>query len=444
MTGLSENMDAVTEFIATIQERNIPSDIFDLARKAVTDSIGVAIGAHNEEAGQSIRRVAAKWSTSGNAQIVLGGTAAPAVAALINGTLGHCLDYDDTHVCSLSHLSNPTWAAALAVGAGQDADEMAILQAYIAGFEVGARLGGNNFGQSANERGLHATGIFGCFAAATAASRLLNLNKKQTACAIGAAATQTGGLTGSFGTMSKPFHAGKAAMNGVLSAELAAEGFTAQTSLLDDGGLANALVQDRAAGIGNLNFNDGWELAQNTYKPYAACLLTHPVIDAARSLSGKVDGSKIASVTIHINPICAQLAGKPAPTTPLEGKFSTAYCAALGLNGHLATEQDFATVRLTDRYIQEAVQKTKLRPDGAIDLRAARLEVEMSDGSVYSSQTETALGNPGNPMSWANMRAKFDALVQPVLGAATDELFDILKNFGSPGDLARMNALIAR
>ena len=337
MSTHPRNMATTARFISAARGLNLPPDVLDAARKCLVDWCGVAIGARGEAAERATRRAVAGWRTAGGAQIVLGGRAAPAAAALVNGTMAHCLDYDDTHVGAVAHMSGPTWAAALALGTHLELDESLILQAFVAGFESGARIG-QGVGGALNRRGWHATGVFGCLGAAAAASVLLGLDEDATANALGAAATQTGGLTASFGTMSKPFHAGKAAFNGILAAELAAAGFAANTELLEsDGAMVAALVQDGATAIRSLDFDAGWEILANTFKPYASCLLTHPVIDAARRLAERVEARPVSRIEVRVNPACEQHAGKTAPSTPLEGKFSTAYCSALGLTGRLAT-----------------------------------------------------------------------------------------------------------
>jgi 2-methylcitrate dehydratase PrpD len=445
MTATHTNADAIGHFVTTIGGRNFPLEVLDAARMALVDSIGVAIGAQGEGAEVSVRSVATRWGTTGQAQVILGGKATAAAAALVNATMGHCLDYDDTHVGAIAHLSNPIWAAALAVGANEGMSERDILNAYIAGFEVGARVGGAKFGDMLNMRGLHSTGVFGCLGATVAASALLGLDDNGVASALGAAATQTSGLTASFGTMSKPFHAGKAALNGVLSAELARDGFVSATDLLEeDGGLAKALVQDGSAAVQPLDFSQHWELTRNTYKPYAACLLTHPVIDAARALADQAEGRDISEIHVDVNPACIKLAGKPNPTSGLEGKFSTAFCTALALTGHRATSLDFVAERINDPALQNIVQRVRLSPDKSMDLRSAHMRIDFTDGDALEAHTDMARGNPDNPMDWDDMRQKFMAMVEPVLGADAESLFDLLRNFGEDGQLEKINGLLSQ
>jgi len=439
------NAETAGRFIAGAKRQNFPAEVVDAARKCLVDTVGVALGARDEPAGQVARRVAANWGSRGQAQVLLGGKAAAAPAALVNATMGHCLDYDDTHVGAVAHLSNPTWNATLAMGLHLGASERDMLAAFIAGFEMGARLGNNGLGQVINLRGFHSTGVFGCLASATAASVLLGLDEAGVRNALGAAATQVGGLVGSFGTMAKPFHAGKAALNGILAAELAAEGFeAAQTMIEPDGPLARALVQDKAMLLQTLDLAGEWELPRNTFKPYSCCLLTHPVVDSARKVADKIKGRDVAEIVVRVGPPAIHLAGKTAPVTGLEGKFSTAYCAALGLTGHSATAADFDDAVVADPALQNLVRRTRLVAEDARDVRSARIEIKFLDGGSLDSETAMALGNPGNPMSWDDMRVKFDALVEPVLGRQDcAALFDVLRRFDT-GAAAEYVRLVGR
>jgi 2-methylcitrate dehydratase PrpD len=237
-----------------------------------------------------------KLAQRGQSDGLFGGTAAAPFAALANGTLAHCLDFDDTYVKAITHTSAPVWAATLALGEEVGADEAAMLSAFVAGFETAARIG-SGLGEAVTARGWHGTGVFGRLGAAAAAAVLLRLDAKQSLHALGAAATQTGGLTASFGTMAKPFHAGRAAMDGIVAAQLAASGFAAATGLFEPGGgLDTALVQDRSATFSPID-TTGWRILENSFKPYAACHLTHPAVDAARALAPSAnERGAIASV----------------------------------------------------------------------------------------------------------------------------------------------------
>jgi 2-methylcitrate dehydratase PrpD len=400
--------------------RTLPGEVLEAARFCIADWYGVALGALGLQPVGAIARTVRGWGTRGECPVLAGGTAAAPAAALVNGTMAHCLDFDDTHVGSISHLSGPTWAAAFAAAMDAGVDPQRAVRGFIAGFEVGARVGGGGFGVATNERHTHATGVFGCLAAAAAAASVYGLGREQTQAALAIAATQVGGLTGSFGTPAKPFHAGKAAFNGLLAAQMAREGYTGAADMLEPGGgLDRALVQDKRTTVPELDFDEGWEITRNTFKPYASCLLTHPVIDAGKVLGPQVDMAAVETIRVIVHPLAIQLAGKQAPSTAYEGKFSLAYTTALSLLGRNATQGDFTDAGVNDARMQALVRKVQLVPTPEMALTAATLELQLRDGTKRQAHTPLALGNPGRPMGWDDMRGKFVSLTQPALGEAS-------------------------
>jgi 2-methylcitrate dehydratase PrpD len=237
--------------------------------------------------------------------------------------------------------------------------------------------------------------------------------------------------------MSKPFHAGKAAFNGVLSAQLAKAGFAAAHDLIEtDTGLSVAMVQDRSHAIAPITFAaDDWEIMRNTFKPYASCLLTHPVIDSARKARARAAGRTIDSVQVNVHPMAIQLAGDPSPQTPLQGKFSTGYCAALALNGYSAAAPDFSIERVNDPHLRDLLKRVTLNSIPDREKTAASIVVTLSNGTRIATDTTLALGNPGNPMQWRDLEAKFMGLAEPVAGgAASETMFCNLQNCGKGGD----------
>lgn len=428
--------DSVVAFLAAARTRSYPADVIAAARMCLVDWAGVAIGAADEAPGKIVRDA---MQEPGPAPVLSGGTASSAIAALINGTLAHTLDFDDTHVPSLTHISGPTWAAVLALAAKCDDDNADLLGAFISGFEVGGRLG-TLIGPAMLERGIHATAVIGGLAATAAGCVLLGLTEAQTANALGLAATQAGGLTASFGTMAKPFHAGKAAMNAVIAVQLAKAGFTASHETLDGSkGLAGTLIQDRSLTFAAITANH-WQILQNTFKPYASCLLTHASIDCARKIAPALDGP-VEHVIADVHPLAIQLAGKTGPRTPLEGKFSLAFCIALGLNGHTASAADFSDARLQDARIGQIAARVKLNADPSLRETAAHVSVVLQDGSQHKADTAFALGNPENPMQWPDMKAKFVALTERRLGTGAEALFERLRTVGHKHDLVAVAQL---
>src|SRR5258707_4593276 len=184
------NRPAMAVYIAGAPQRVLPPEVADMARLCLADGLGVAIGAADEPAGGIVREVAASWRSEGKARVLFGGTAAAPFAALANGTLAHCLDFDDTYVKAITHTSAPVWAATLALGEEIGADEAAMLSAFVAGFETAARIG-SGLGEAVTARGWHGTGVFGPLRAAAPAPAPLRLDVGDAMHARGACAAQT-------------------------------------------------------------------------------------------------------------------------------------------------------------------------------------------------------------------------------------------------------------
>src|SRR5262249_2634579 len=148
------NGPAIAAYIAGAQRRALPPEVAEMARQCLADWLGVAIGAGEEPAGRIVRAVAGGWQSEGRSRILFGGTAGPPFAAPANGTLAHCLDFDDTYVRAITHTSAPVWAATFALGEETGADESTMLSAFVAGFETAARIG-DGLGEPVSTRGWH-------------------------------------------------------------------------------------------------------------------------------------------------------------------------------------------------------------------------------------------------------------------------------------------------
>jgi 2-methylcitrate dehydratase PrpD len=432
---------------ARVRGRVLPPVILNAAKRALVDFLGVTVGAVDEAPVRSVRGAVDAWHAAGNAQIFLGPRTTPALAVLVNATMAHAMDFDDTHPMGGGHPSGPCWSTALAMAQEVDAGETDIIAAFLTGYEVMTKLGGGGVpgvGRSLQRRGFHPTSMFGRMGAAAVASVLLGLDEGQVQAALGAAATTAGGLVGSFGTHSKPFHSGKAAMDGILAAQLAANGFIAATHLYErDKGLLDAFIQDRVVEVPPLDFDEKWEILDNAFKPFASCRGTHPSTQAARSLASRVAGRPIAEVRAQVHPGCLVTAGKPHPRTPLEGKFSVAFCISLGLAGYEVVAPDFCDAAYNDPRVRDILSKVHVT---AIDGQApycAHLDVVMVDGESLHADTDIVLGHPDNPMSWDDLRTKFEGLAKPVLGAGKSaDLFEVARNFEQRGSLRKLMALL--
>lgn len=298
-------------------------------------------------------------------------------------------------------------ASALAVGMDRGCTEIDILKAFVIGFEVGTTMG-DEVGLRLAAGGWHPTGTLGHFSATAAAAVLLKLTPGQTAHALGLAATQCAGLQSSGGSMAKPFHVGKAAMNGIMSAELALQGLEATTTLFDQerSGILGSLLQEAILPRFN-SLGETWQILKNSFKPYAACQLTHSAFEVGKNAAPKFKREGLKKISVYVNPLAPQVASRPRATTPMEGKFSIRYCTALGLHGYSAGQEDFTDARIAESELKELTELIDVVPDEAVERWASRLEITYTDGSVCSSTLEVVSGGPGRPLLWPDLNKKF-------------------------------------
>jgi 2-methylcitrate dehydratase PrpD len=437
----------IAQYATGALARKLPDEVRAAAVTALVDYMGVAVGAAHDAPVRPVRRVAESWGARGKARIFLGPLTTPALAALVNGTMAHAMDYDDAHQMGAGHVSCPCWSAALAVAGHLDAGEKETLAAFVAGFEVMARLGGGGpagVGRSLHRRGFHPTSVFGRVGAAVVASVLMRLDEQATERALGVAATTAGGLIGSFGTHAKPFHGGKAAMDGILAAQLAREGFESATHLLElRNGLLDSFIQDHAAEVPPMDFDACWELLRNGYKPYASCRATHASIQAARALAPRLESRKITRVHARVHPNAVVTAGKMNPRTPLECKFSVPFCIALGLSGYRLVASEFNEATFRDAAVTRLLPLIELEVVKDQAQYEAHLAVTVEGGEVLRSDTDVVLGHAQNPMSAGDFHGKFQGLVEPVLGAKKGaQLYEVLNRFEQPGTLRNVMTIL--
>lgn len=445
MTAPLTNSAIVAGYVQSARGQALRPEIIDAAKMCFVDWMAVCIGARSTPEAQALRRYVAHNARAGNVALLTGGMADAATAALINGTLSHCLDYDDTHIPTALHASGPTLAVVLALGSSLDAGEEDLLRAFVCGFEVGASFGSGRLGVRLNERGWHSTAVLGRLGAAAACACLLQLDAEQTEDALGLAATQAGGLTASFGTMAKPFHAGKAAADGLMAARLAQAGLAASRNLFDSGkGLFGSIFQDREtlpdlSGLGRKP-----EILANSFKPYAACQLAHAPIDAALRLREQIGDATLRAISVEVNPLAIEIAGLRNARTPTEGRFSTGYCMALALKGHPLTPSSFSTALLEDPELAELASRVSMVANPEVERTAANVEAVLDDGRTLQVSVPHAFGSSGNPMGWPQIESKFMSLVQPELAADAATLFSTLESFEQPGSLRRTLSLVDR
>ncbi len=440
-------MDALVEFVLALEPAALPPPVLDAAERSLTDWLGTTLRGAAEPLADALAAVIDAAGGAPQATVV-GRRCRTSLllAALANGAQSHALDFDDTHLPSVVHGAAPVAPVVLALGEWRHASGADALAAFVAGFEVETRLG-RLAGRRLTDRGWHATGVLGHLGAAAAAGKLLGLDRACLAHALGIAGTQAAGLTRSFGTMSKPLHPGKAAMDGLLAALLAREGFTGSTAILDGpGALLDTLLGLPDLGRAIEDLGKRYELTDNSTKLYAACHLTHATIDAARALRAAAApaAAAIDEVRCRVHPLVLRVADHRAPRTGLEAKFSVAFCAALGLVRGEAGEDQFADARLGDPDVARVMARVRPEADAALDVGAARVTVRLADGRVLDERVSAARGTPANPPTRADVEDKFRRLAAGALPRErVDALLAALRGLRDVPDLAPLGALAA-
>jgi 2-methylcitrate dehydratase PrpD len=394
-----------------------PSEARAGAARALLDTVGVTLAGANQPAARIVQAIIA---AEGRGPCrVLGTTlhASPGNAALANGTAAHALDYDDMCFVSLAHPSAPLVSAALAAAETAAASGRALLDAYVVGFELEGRLG-RAMNPRHYQRGWHCTSTLGTIGAAAAASRLLDLDATAAGHALAIAASEASGVKENFGTMVKPLHAGLAARNGVLAAQLAKGGMTASAAAIDgaQGFLAAMDSQHPTLDgvVGDLGTR--WEILDTgiTVKLYPSCAGTHPALDALLDLKRRegFTGDDVEAVEIGVDPIVPTILIYDRPASGLEGKFSMPFCAASAIVcGHVGLDT-FHASQIADPAIVAMQARVIMRIDPALDrsappLTQARVTVRLRDGRVLSACANGARGYHDRPASPDELAAKF-------------------------------------
>lgn len=341
-------------------------------------------------------------------------------ASLMNGISSHVLDFDDTHLKTVIHPAGPVVSALLALSEYQPISGKDFVNAMILGIEVECRIG-NAVYPAHYDRGWHITGTAGVFGSAAASGKVLRLSEQQMVWALGLAATQPVGLREMFGSMTKSFHPGRAAQNGLTAALLASRNFTStEVALEGKSGWANVLSTKQTYSEITDNLGKTYEIALNTYKPFACGIVIHPAIDACIQLRNehKLTADQIERIDLRVHPLVLELTGKKTPQTGLESKFSVYFAAAIAIVQGSAGMRDFSDQNAQSPVIVGLRDRVVATVDTSIKEEQVRATVTLKDGRKLEKFVEHVVGSLERPMSDADLEAKFNSLADGVLPAA--------------------------
>jgi len=421
--------EELAAWIVGVKGSDIPDDVRAEGVRTFVNWLGCAVGGADHETADAALRAVGPFSGP-RTSTVLGRTEKLDAmhAALLNGITSHVLDYDDTHLKTIAHPAGPVASALLALAEIRPMSGYDFQTALIVGVEVECRIA-NAVYPDHYDRGWHITGTAGVFGAAAAIGHAIGLTKLQQQWALGLAATQSSGLREMFGTMTKSFHPGRAAQNGLFAALMAEAGYDSSLQGIEaKRGWANtaSTKQDYDEILGDLGTR--WESSLNSYKPFASGIVIHPAIDGCQQIREEI-GDKvkdIAAVHLRTHPLVLELTGKKTPRTELEGKFSVYHSAATAL-----LRGDGAPTAFTDEVVnlpEIVALRDRVTAETNPDCHSAAVDITVtfSDGSTFEKHVERALGSMEKPLTNAQLETKFMNQAKLVIGEnASRQLLDL-------------------
>ena len=437
--------ETLARFILNTPAEAIPAPILHEGKRCIINYMAVALYASADPSMAILTGLFEEEGGAAIASLIGAGTRTNLQnAALANGYLAHLEDYDDTHFPTVIHPSAPTIPAAFAVAEREGATGLAVLAATVIGIEACCRVGLSVY-PNHYDAGWHITGTCGVFGAAGAAGRLLGLDESQMTQALGIAGTQAAGVREVFGSMSKPFHAGRSAQSGVLAGLLARRGFTSTREILE-GRRGFAAVLSTASDMAQITdaLGERWELPNNGLKPYSCGVVSHPLIDAMITLrnSHGVAADDVESVSARVHPLVLELMDRPNPRVGLEGKFSHQHSMAVGLIDGGAFPEQYTDERVLDPAVAALRDKIRATVDASVAEDAAEVTVTLRDGRTITESVAHATGAPENPMTDAQLEQKFRTLAHRVLSQSqADELLAALWALDTADDVTGVMAL---
>ena len=420
--GLTEQL---AHWSSELTLEQVPESAQINAKHCLLDWLGVTLAGAQDELVGILHDTANMEGLGTQASLIgQGQTASASQAALINGAAGHALDYDDVVRIFRGHPTAPVAPSVLAIAERDGCSGADLMLALIAGIEVESRIGGY-MGDPHYLKGWHATGTTGHFGSAAGVSKLLKLDAATTANALGIAGTQAAGLKANFGTMCKPLHAGKAAMNGLLSAEWAKRGFTSRHNIVERvdgfgenfGGECN--VDTALEGLG-----EKFHLTDLLFKYHAACYGVHSPIECAKRISKNpaFNTEKVVKIEVRHAARLKGMCDQPKPETGLEIKFSLYMTTAMALSGLDTGRLDvYSPITAKKADLIKLRDKVTLIAEDTFTPNQSEVIVHQDDGTVIRETDDLAKPNRDLSNQWDKLSSKFRALTVPLVGEKNAE-----------------------
>jgi 2-methylcitrate dehydratase PrpD len=436
---------ALADRIAEVSFEALPGEAVATAKQGILDTVGVTLAGARDDTTAVVTR-ALRWTAGQGAALIFGGSESldALSAALINGTASHALDFDDCSNTLGGHPSAPILPALWTLATGVSGQ--AFIAAYAAGVETECKLArAVNFHHY--DKGWHPTATLGTFGAAAACAHLLRLSPDKIATALALAASMASGIKANFGTMTKPFHVGHAARNGLFAALLAEEGMTANHGALEHKQGFFAVFN----GEGNFDADrilgewaKPFDLADPgiAFKRHPCCGSTHPAADAMLDLRAThtLAPERVERIESWTHPRRLQHTNRPDPQSGLDGKFSVQYVLARALMHGIVSLEHFSDAAVRDDDARALMAKVNAQPDDSLGRSAddhfyARVQVTTASGETHEHFVERPLGRDrDHPLPEGTLEAKFRDCARRALDEASTE--EVLRLCGTLDELA--------
>jgi 2-methylcitrate dehydratase PrpD len=448
---------ALGAFVAGLTYEALPAPVVAQAADVVLDTLGCCIAAWQEDPEKA--EIATRLVGTFNAQPVAtiwgsrGARTDAGLAALANGILANAADYDDTHKRALLHTGSVIVPTVLALAEERRLTGKQVLRAIVAGYEVAVRVGMTVMPN--HYRFWHSTATNGTFGAAASAAAALGLDADGATFALGFAGTQAAGLNTffSYGDFTKSLHPGKAAFNGVLSARLAALGATSPPTMLEhEKGYVRAFCETPNFAALTRGLGTEWEILQNGFKWFPSILASHAPIQATLDVVNKYDvnPADIAGIVNETyNTVKTHFSNKVVET-PMGARVSVPYCVAIAAMDRAVGQAQFAAERVRDPAVQDLLAHTETVADAELnklypDKFPARVTVTMKDGRKLTSTRYFPKGDPQEPLTPAEIEAKFRSNVSTRMSEGdAAELARLVRDLAKLDDLSPIFALLGR
>lgn len=419
---MDRSLTLAEELIAISPEMLDDAD-YEQLRRLLLDALGIAVAGSNRRVVAALSKWAERFAGSGRALVAGHGyLTAPSVAAFVNGTAIHSHELDDTHDASMSHPGAVVIPAALAVGAEVGASGRQVLAAIVAGYEAMGRIGAAANANNVLHGGYHPTALFGGFGAGTAAAKLLGLDTRGLLVTWGHVLSLAGGSMQfsdeTEGTSVKRVHAGYAAQNGIMAAELAQAGVDAPHRPID-GKYGFLALYGRNPIPRLLDGGRSKVIHQISMKPYACCRLFHSMIDGLRSVT---DGfskplESIRSVQIGGHGVLRDQHMMKRPASSMAAQYSLPYVVGATLEYGPGAFDAYDEHNLTNDRILRWGDVVSCHIDDAVEREfpahfGTSVEVLYADGTCRKDMVLDSLGTPPNPMASSGIRDKVSGLAR--------------------------------